>query len=244
MKRLLTEIKKMVFFNRKKQKRFQSSVFQRASDFFRLKGNVINHFHKLYYESEERTWKNTFWLGAQAQKCPLDLWIYQEIIFENRPDVIVECGTYSGGSALFLASICNLLKKGEIITIDIERMEDRPQHDRLTYLLGSSTAQEIVEKIKSLIKDKDRIMVILDSDHNKAHVLKELEIYSHFVTKDSYMIVEDTNVNGHPVNSDFGPGPMEAVREFLEGNKDFVIDRSREKFYLTFNPDGYLKRIR
>jgi len=218
-------------------------IYQKVFGNFRLKRNIVDHFHKLYYESEKETWKNTFWLGTPTQKCPLDLWIYQEIIFEIKPDVIIECGTYGGGSALFLASICDLSNQGEIITIDIKSMEGRPEHKRITYLLGSTTSQEIVEKVRDLIKNKNRVMAILDSDHNKEHVLRELEIYSPFVTKGSYLIVEDTNINGHPVEPDFGPGPMEAVKEFLERNKNFVTDKSKEKFYMTFSPDGFLKRV-
>lgn len=221
-----------------------SLFYKKVFGNFKSKRNIIDHFHNLYYESKEKTWKNTFWLGIPAQKCPLDLWIYQEIIFEIKPDIIIECGTAGGGSSLFLASICDLLNNGKIITIDIESNEGRPIHEKITYLVGPSTTHEILEKIQAFISSKDRIMVILDSDHNKEHVLKELKIYSGFVTKDSYIIVEDTNINGHPVNSDFGPGPMEAVREFLQENRNFVIDRPREKFYLTFNPSGYLRRIR
>lgn len=86
-------------------------------------------------------------------------------------------------------------------------------------------------------------MVILDSDHHKEHVLKELRTYSRFVTLDSYLIVEDTNINGHPVYLDFGPGPMEAVEEFLTENSQFFVDRTKEKLLLTFNPCGYLRRI-
>jgi cephalosporin hydroxylase len=122
-------------------------------------------------------------------------------------------------------------------------MEGRPKHKRITYLLGSTTSQEIVEKVRDFIKNKNRVMVILDSDHNKEHVLRELEIYSPFVSKDGYLIVEDTNINSHPVEPDFGPGPMEAVKKFLEGNKNFVTDRSKEKFYMTFSLDGFLKRV-
>lgn len=102
---------------------------------------------------------------------------------------------------------------------------------RITYLLGSSTSQDVVKKVQSLIQDKNSLMVILDSDHNKEHVLMELKIYSQIITKGSYIIVEDTNINGHPVSSHFGPGPMEAAREFLKGNKNFVIDLSREKYF-------------
>jgi cephalosporin hydroxylase len=220
-----------------------SLFYKKVFGNFKSKRNIIDHFHKLYYESEEKTWKNTFWFGIPAQKCPLDLWIYQEIIFETKPDVIIECGTYGGGSALFLASICDLLDHGEIITIDTKNMEGRPEHKRITYLLGSSTSQEIVEKVQAFLKSKSRVIIILDSDHNKEHVLKELEIYSPFVSIGSYLIVEDTNINGHPVEPDFGPGPMEAVKKFLEGNKNFVTDKSKEKFYMTFSPDGFLKRV-
>lgn len=204
--------------------------------------DIVDEFHKLYYESPN-TWRNTFWLGVSAQKCPLDLWIYQEIIFKVKPDCIIECGTYDGGSALFLASVCDLVKRGTIITIDVEAREGRPKHKRIKYLLGSSTSTEIVDKVSTSIKNKHSVMVILDSDHSKDHVLNELRIYSEFVTRGSYLIVEDTNINGHPVLPEFGPGPMEAVREFLSENKDYVLDRSQAKFYMSFNPDGWLRRV-
>jgi cephalosporin hydroxylase len=174
----------------------------------------------------------------------MDLVIYQEIIFEIRPGVIIESGTADGGSALFLASICDLIGNGRVITVDIKEREGRPKHKRITYLTGSSTSKEIVEKIGKLVKAGEKVLVILDSDHHEEHVLNELRIYSRFVTKGSYLIVEDTVVNGHPVEPQYGPGPMEAVEKFLKGNKDFIVDGKREKLYLTFNPGGYLKKIR
>jgi len=212
----------------------------------KLEKNVVGQFHKLYYDSFnfDKTWGDTFWLGSAVRKCPFDLWVYQEIIYKLRPDVIIESGTFQGGSALFLASICDLVNKGEILTIDVEGKENRPQHKRIKYLLGSSVSEEIVGKVKDFIKNKTRVMVILDSDHKKEHVLNELNIYSNFVTDENYLIVEDTCINGHPVDPDFGPGPMEAVDEFLKKNKDFVIDKDKEKFYLTFNPRGYLRKTR
>ena len=85
-------------------------------------------------------------------------------------------------------------------------------------------------------------MVVLDSDHHRDHVLAELRTYSALVTPGSYLIVEDTNINGHPVRPEFGPGPMEAVDEFLRESPDFAIDPEREKFFLTFNPRGFLRR--
>ena len=210
------------------------------------KKRIIDRFHKLYYDSHLSggTWKNTFWLGTRTAKCPLDLWIYQEIIFELKPDVIIECGTYCGGSALFLANMCELVNNGKVITIDVEDVQGKPGHKRITYLRGSSTSSEIVEKVKNSIRNKDKVMVILDSEHHKGHVLNELKIYSKLVTRGSYIVIEDTNLNGNPIIPGYGPGPMEAVKEFLDENKDFVIDKNKEKFYLTFSPNGYLKRIK
>ncbi len=205
---------------------------------------IVDDFHKLYYHPSGRTWSNTYWLGVPCQKCPLDLWIYQEIIFDVRPDIMIECGTASGGSACFLASLCDLVNNGRVITIDIEDQPDRPQHERITYLSGSSVSEEIVRQVKQFISDRDKVVVLLDSNHTKEHVLQELRIYSKLVTLGSYIIVEDTNINGHPVHLRSGPGPMEAVEAFLEENEGFAIDSTKEKFYLTFNPNGYLKRIK
>jgi cephalosporin hydroxylase len=205
---------------------------------------IVNAFHRLYYDSLDKTWNNTYWMGVPTQKCPLDLWIYQEILFELRPDIIIETGTCQGGSALYLASICDLIKKGRIFTVDIDRARSRPKHKRVRYLLGSSTDPTIVETIRREIRPRDRVLVILDSDHSKEHVLNELRAYTPMVTQGSYLIVEDTNVNGHPVVPDFGPGPMEAVDEFLAQNNDFEIDTSREKFFMGFNPRGWLRRAR
>lgn len=176
-------------------------------------------------------------------KAPTDLWLYQEIMFKLRPDVIVETGTYKGGSAYYLASLCELLGKGEVITIDVEQYQGRPNHPRITYLNGSSISDSILEQVRHRISGKQTVLIILDSDHSKDHVLRELQVYHPLVTKGSYVIVEDSNVNGHPVWPEFGPGPMEAIDLFMATNKQFVIDNSMEKFLLTFNPRGYLRRI-
>jgi cephalosporin hydroxylase len=204
--------------------------------------NVIDDFHKLYYNN--RTWKNTYWLGIPTQKCPLDLWIYQEIITKLKPDLIIETGTANGGSALYLASICDLIGKGKVLTIDVSAKKNRPKHRRINYLLGSSTSNKILEEVKRRIRKEDVILVILDSDHRFDHVLEELNVYSGLVSKGSYLIVEDTNINGHPVQPNWGQGPMEAVTEFLKRNDDFMIDEDREKFLLTFNPKGCLRKVK
>jgi cephalosporin hydroxylase len=206
-----------------------------------LEGSIVRAFHRLYYSSGSRTWSNTAWFGTRTQKCPLDLWIYQEILYEVRPTVIVETGTADGGSALFLASICDLLDHGEIVTVDIDE-RPRPSHPRITYVGGSSIAPDVVTRVKEFVGDRAPVLVILDSDHTRDHVLEELHAYSSLVTSSSYLVVEDTNINGHPVLPDFGPGPMEALDTFLREDGDFSIDPDREKLLLTFNPRGYLRR--
>jgi cephalosporin hydroxylase len=187
--------------------------------------------------------KNLSWFGHLAIKCPLDLWLYQELLVRTRPDVVVETGTWSGGSALYLAMIFDLIGHGRVITVDIEVKPDRPEHPRITYLTGSSVDSSIVAKIEGEVGGS-HVLVILDSDHSAAHVYEELIAYNSLVQVGDYLIVEDTNVNGHPVWPDYGPGPMEAVDKFLSENNEFVIDERCERFLMTLNPRGFLRRKR
>ncbi len=172
------------------------------------------------------------------------MWNYQEIIFEVQPDVIIETGAGSGGGTLFFASLCELMNKGRVISIELGDISEKPRHKRITYLSGSSTSAEVMQQLRKLINHNDKVLVNLDSEHTKKHVLQELSLYSQLVAPGSYIIVEDTNIAGHPVKPEHYPGPMEAVQEFLKDNPNFIIDKSREKFYLTFNPNGYLKRVK
>jgi cephalosporin hydroxylase len=204
---------------------------------------IIDRFHRLYYDNAGRTWWDTRWLGTPVRKCPLDLWIYQELVTELRPDLIVETGTFVGGSALYLASCLDLVGTGRVVTIDIAEHPGRPDHDRITYVVGSSTAPETLARITAEAEGAGDVMVVLDSNHSRDHVLNELRLYGPLVTPDSYIIVEDTNINGRPVFPNHGPGPHEAVEAFLAESDDFVRDRAREKFYLTFNPGGFLRRV-
>ena len=212
---------------------------------YKLEKDIVTRFHRFYYDSPYFGGgsRYAFWLGIRTFKCPLDLWIYQELIFEKKPDLIIECGTARGGSALFLAMVCDGINQGEILTIDINANENWPKHSRIKYLSGSSTSETIVKQVEAAVAGKKEVMVILDSDHSKDHVLQELRLYHRFVTPGNYLIAEDTNLNGHPVRPDFGPGPGEAVTEFMRENKDFIVDTTREKFYLTFNPGGFLKKV-
>lgn len=205
----------------------------------------INKFCNIYQqkiENGERIWQKTNWLGVPALKLPTDLWIYQEILYDVKPDIVIETGTMYGGSALFLASICDIINKGSIVSIDINRKDNFPEHERIKYITGSSIDEEIANQVKDMIKPNDKVLVILDSEHNKNHVLEEMDLYHKLVTKNSYLIVEDTAINGHPIEPTFGEGPMEAVKEFLKTHNEFKIDKDKEKFLLTWNPNGYLKK--
>lgn len=206
---------------------------------------VRDAFHRLYYGTgrEPGPWRHTYWLGVPVFKCPLDLWVYQELIVELRPDWIIETGTAYGGSALYLASICDLLGHGRILTVDVVQGVSRPNHPRIFYVTGSSTSAQVLDTVTRSVRGASVVMVILDSDHSRDHVLNELRQYSNLVTLGSYLIVEDTNVNGHPVCPEHGPGPMEAVVSFVEEDKRFEVDVSREKFLMTFNPRGFLKKV-
>jgi len=207
---------------------------------------VVDAFHRLYYDGPEgqgRVHNRTTWMGVPCLKCPMDLWAYQEILAEVRPDLVIETGTHLGGSALYLAHVLDLLGHGDVITIDVLERPGRPLHPRIRYATGSSADAGLVQILLASRPPSEKRLVILDSDHSKAHVAKELALFAPLVPVGSYLVVEDSNVNGHPVLPDFGPGPSEAVAEFLASNRGFAADFSREKFLMTFNPGGYLKRI-
>ena len=153
--------------------------------------------------------------------------------------MIVETGTFSGGSAFYLASMCDLLGGGRIVTIDVDPQDDLPSHPRIKYLTGSSIAPEVLRQVRAEAGGADRVMVILNSAHAKEHVLTELREYAPLVSDGCYLIVEDTNAKLLPGH---GPGPDEAIKEFLNENPAFSVDEASEKFLLTFQPGGYLLR--
>jgi cephalosporin hydroxylase len=207
---------------------------------------VSSAFH--YFSYSSGGWRKTHWMGVPVLKLPSDLWIYQEIIWDTRPDLIVETGTDSGGSALFFANLFDLMgTDGRVITVDISRHPDGyPEHRRVEFITQSSTMPETLATIRSRIRPTDRVMVILDSDHSEAHVRRELALYSPLVSPGCFLVVEDTDVNGHPVYRTHGPGPMEALVDFLASGSglDFKSDLGKdEKFGFTFHPKGWLRRV-
>ncbi len=186
------------------------------------------------------------WRGVPIVKSPHDLLVYQEILWRTKPDHVIETGTFKGGSALYLAHVADALGLPTRITsIDIHSYaEILPSHDRIEFWLGrSSTDPVVLGRLKEHVDG--RCMVILDSDHSKHHVLRELQLYAPLVAKGCYLIVEDTNRDGYFLGGGYeGQGPAEALREWQPTNKGFVADRYCERLGFTQNPGGYLERVR
>jgi cephalosporin hydroxylase len=181
---------------------------------------------------------------VRTLKCPFDLWVYQEIIVETRPDVIIETGTDEGGSALFMAAMCDVVGHGRVVTIDIAA-KATPPHPRVRYVSGDSVSPQTFTDVTREIAPEESVMVVLDSNHSRGHVLRELRLWERLVRKGHYVIVEDTNMNLRLAVTGRGPHPgaFEAVQEFLAEQDRFEMDRSREKFMLTWNPGGYLRCV-
>ncbi len=203
------------------------------------------------------------WLGRPIIQLPDDILRYQEVVYRVKPDVIVETGVAHGGSLVLSASLCKLLGKGHVIGVDIEiRPKNRTaiEHHELAGLItlieGGSTDVAVVEQVKSLINPNDRVMVVLDSNHSKAHVLAELAAYAPLVTPGSYIIAADgvmrdlTNVPGGSLDWEWN-NPAAAAAEFAAASTSFVIDppppvfdESRVLGDVTYWPSGWLRRKR
>ncbi len=202
---------------------------------------------------------NFTWMGRPIIQFPQDILAMQEIIWNLKPDLIIETGIAHGGSLIFHASMLELVgEDADVLGIDIDirehnriEIEKHPMFKRITLMEGSSVDDETAKKVFDFAKNKQRVLVVLDSNHTHEHVLKELEIYSQLVTKDSYLIVFDTLVEDMPdsLSGDrpWGKGnnPKTAVWEFLKNNDRFEIDKKLEsKLLITVAPDGYLKCIK
>jgi len=202
---------------------------------------------------------NFTWLGRPIIQFPQDMIAIQEIIWQVKPDLIIETGIAHGGSLIFYASILELIGgKGEVLGIDIDireynkvEIEKHPMFKRITMIEGSSVDENIAKQVYDFASGKQNILVCLDSMHTHDHVLKELKLYSPLVTKGSYLVVFDTVIEDMP--EDFFPdrpwgkgnNPKTAVWKFLKTNDCFVVDKEIEdKLLITVAPDGYLQCIK
>lgn len=221
--------------------------------------NLQNLTNRWFIESCRHKYSYNFsWMGRPIIQFPQDIIAMQEIIWQIKPDLIVETGIAHGGSLIFYASMLELIGEGgQILGIDVDirqhnrvEIEKHPMFKRITMIEGSSIDEEIAKQVFDFAKGNSRVLVILDSNHTHDHVLKELQLYSPLVTKDSYLVVFDTVVEDMP--EDFfsdrpwgkGNNPKTAVWEFLKTNKRFEIDKDIEaKLLITVAPDGYLKCV-
>lgn len=191
---------------------------------------------------QDRLKNQSTYFGVKTLKSPNDFWIYQEIIWEIKPDIIVEIGNFHGGSTLALAHLCDCLGKGRVIGVDLSHdaiPEFIRNHPRITLIEGD--ACKSFPKVANLISKDERVIVIEDSSHTYDDTLSVLHLYSTLIKPGDYFIVEDSIV-GHGLYLGQRSGPFEAVEMFIKENPDFEIDRTKESFFITWNPKGYLRR--
>lgn len=204
-------------------------------------------YHLWYYNTG--IWKTTSWAGVRTLKLPSDMWNYQEIIAKLKPSLIVEFGSRHGGSALFFSAVLKQVNpSGKVLSVDIdsESISNLAKEDPTIELKSaSSTSPQVLNRIAELRQEyPGSIFVILDSDHKKPHVLNEMLLLRPLLQPGDYLVVEDSNINGHPVRPGWGEGPYEAIQEYFRRYpNDYQVDRSREdKFGLTFATGGFLIR--
>lgn len=221
-------------------------ALRKAADDFNVASNTAQYSY------------NFSWMGRPIIQYPQDMIIMQELIWEIRPDLIIETGIAHGGSLIYYASLLELLGEGEVLGIDIDirahnrqEIERHPMFKRIRMIQGSSVSEDTAAKVREAAVGKQRILVCLDSNHTHEHVLRELELYAPLVTKGSYIVVFDTIVEDLPDNYlpgrawSRGDNPKTAVHAFLEKNGDFVIDEDIDnKLLISVAPQGYLKRVK
>jgi cephalosporin hydroxylase len=208
--------------------------------------HVAPPLHRAFYNDlvrHTRDFSGVKWMGTKIWQDVMDLWTIQETIAEVKPELLIETGTHHGGSSLFYAHLLDLMGHGSIITVDIEKLHNL-SHPRITYLIGSSTSDDVIETIRRRVQSsRGPVMVILDSVHARDHVARELELYAPLVTPGSYCLVEDGVIDTMSMFRRFRPGPIPAIKHFLKSSADFELDRERtRRFLVTHHPMGWLKR--
>jgi cephalosporin hydroxylase len=185
------------------------------------------------------------WLGHPIWQNPLDAWGVQEALVGDDVDLVVECGTNRGGSALYMASIFDLLGRGRVITIDIQPISE-VTHPRIEHVVGPSTDPELFDRVRTKVREAQpkNVLVLLDSDHAGPHVLRELEMYAELVPVGGYILVQDGCIDELRIMRRDRPGPLWAIKQFLSRDSRFVVDKERsERYLLSHSPSGWLRRV-
>lgn len=213
-------------------------------------------------------WDNKYvysfsWLGRPVIQLPEDMFRIQELIYAVKPDVLIETGVAHGGSLIFYSSLFKSMGKGRVVGVDIEirphnrkAIETHELSSFITLIEGSSVSLETLAKVRSAVRPGETVLVVLDSNHTKAHVLEEIRAYSGIVTPNSYIVATDgimrDLVNAPRSQSDWSwNNPAEAVAEFLLENDSFVVEEPIFPFNegsiiqrVTYWPSCYLRRLR
>jgi cephalosporin hydroxylase len=203
-------------------------------------------YRNLFFEDflvQSENFAKVTWLGQPIWQNVLDLWTIQETICEVRPQLLIECGTNQGGSSLFYAHLLDLLGSGRVLTIDVEKMHEL-SHPRVRYLIGSSVDETVLRPVhEEVAASGGPVLVILDSDHSAGHVLKEMEAYGPLVTPGSFLHVQDGSIDVLEYFARLRPGPLVAIRQYLERHAEFEVDVERcTRFPITHHPEGWLRK--
>lgn len=214
---------------------------------YRSTGAEPEEYNKWYFNN--LVWHDTTWMGIECYKSVSDMWNYQEILHSKKPSLVIEFGTFCGGSALFFASVMREIGAPfKVLSVDIDHARLKPEALRdpdVMFVESSSTDPAVAHIIEDLKrKYPGTIFAILDSDHSRDHVLAEMKSLRPLLQAGDYLVVEDSVLNGHPVAPGWGPGPYEAIEAYEEEfPNDYIHDEEREqKFGWTWAPKGYLVR--
>lgn len=234
--------------------RFVESVRSRSAEPDQKAIQALAERWTLTVLTSKEWFKNT-WLGFPIMQLPNDLFIMQELIVRTKPQVIIETGTFGGGTAIFYTSMLNLIGGGRVISVDaIERelvarkIREHPLGKDVVLVIGDSVAPETLAKLRHELAGETRILVALDSGHGYEHVLAELRAYHQFVPVGGYLVVFDTitealsRLPGHEAWR--RDNPKRAVRAFLREHPEFDVDTSCDRLLESFCPGGFLKRVR
>lgn len=198
---------------------------------------------KLLMSIQNRLLESSTYWGIKTLKNPMDFWVYQEIIYDIKPDHIIEIGNYRGGAILAYAHLLEHLRHGSVIGIDVDHSNiDQKVLDNPRIKLFEGDALEVFDIVMDFVGENKKVIIIEDSSHEYQNTLSILKSYSKLVSLGSYFIIEDS-ICHHGLNVGPFPGPHEAIMDFLSESEEFEADKDKESFVITWNPNGFLRKV-